>query len=332
MTTFGDETQVDDGSPLQVRTYSGGALGTNDRVQFRGLPVATAPESTGFGTGFVGAPAAEEAPLFLRVFKHLLPRAKAWRLTIDKTLRQFFAGLAPIGDDVKNAADCAYLDLFPQSTRRLSEWEQQFNLPNSSLTEQERRDRLDAAWKATGSLSPRYLQDTLQALGFDVYVHEWWEPGSEPPVGVKQCVTPRNPFLYLLPSNTTPGAGVDCGEPLAECGEPFAECGNSSGALGYPLVNKIRQTRPDVVTGCGEPAMECGETRAECGDYNEVTDSLREYVIPNDPDKWPYFVYIGGQNFPDLATVPTARRDEFEATLLKYVRASNWIGVLVSYN
>lgn len=53
---FSAEAQVDDGSPLQVRTLTGAALGTNDRFQFRGLPVATAPDSTGSGSGSIAVP------------------------------------------------------------------------------------------------------------------------------------------------------------------------------------------------------------------------------------------------------------------------------------
>ena len=34
---------------------------------------------------------------FLRVFKHLLPNARAWRITVDKKLRQFFEGLSGVG-------------------------------------------------------------------------------------------------------------------------------------------------------------------------------------------------------------------------------------------
>ena len=47
--------------------------------------------------------------LFLRVFQHLLPNAKAWRITAAKQLREFFQGLTkPLGDDAKDYYDNIY--------------------------------------------------------------------------------------------------------------------------------------------------------------------------------------------------------------------------------
>ncbi len=167
--------------------------------------------------------------MFLRIFKHVMPRAKAWRITIDKKLRQFFQGLTGLGEDARAHIDEVWLDIFPQTTRDLSSWEQQWGLPTTTLTDQERRDRLDGAWKALGGQSPAYLQETLRVAGFDVYVHEWW--------GMSR--------VYA----------TACGEPLAIAGDPAAACGDllswvdpetpvardpseyiASGAIGYLTV------------------------------------------------------------------------------------------------
>lgn len=269
--------------------------------------------------------------MFLRIFKHLLPNARAWRITVDKKLRQFFEGLSGSGDNVKTFFDNVWLDIFPQSTREIDQWEQQFGLRDTGITEQERRDRLDATWKALGGQDPRYIQDTLQANGFDVYVHEWWESGTEPAPGVKQCVTPRNPLMWLRREFTGVSLLVECGEPLAQCGEPFAQSGNSLQPLGYPLVNKVFETIPDLLTLCGEPLAQCGELEASCGNYFEFREVLREYIVPNDPAKWPYFLYIGGETFGTLAQVDPKRRDEFEALCLKICPAQQWLGILVEY-
>ena len=82
-----------------------------------------------------------------RVILHLLPRSKAFRMTIDKTLRRFFLGLAGFFERGKSKSESAWLDLFPSTTNRLTDWERQFNLRDSGLTESQRRSRLDAAWK-----------------------------------------------------------------------------------------------------------------------------------------------------------------------------------------
>ena len=116
--------------------------------------------------------------IWLNTYKHLLPNARAWRVTIDKTLRRFFEGLTGLPEDAKQFYDLLLCDLDPQKTRELSAWENQFGLLDYILTEQQRRDRLEATWKALGGQSPRYIQDTLQAAGFDVYVHEFFEPSA----------------------------------------------------------------------------------------------------------------------------------------------------------
>lgn len=270
--------------------------------------------------------------IFLRIFKHLLPNARAWRITVDKKLRQFFEGLSGVGGDVKTFFDGIWLDIFPETTRDLDSWEQQFGLRDTGITEQERRDRLNATWKALGGQDPRYIQDTLRGAGFDVYVYEWWQPGTEPAPGIKQCVTPRNPLMWIRREFTGVALLVECGEPDALCGESFAEAGNSLSPLGYPLVNKVFVTQPDILPLCGEAVAEAGESEALCGNYYQFRETLREYIVPTDPAKWPFFLYIGGQTFGTLAQVDPKRRDEFEALCLKICPAQLWLAILVEYN
>ncbi len=53
--------------------------------------------------------------MFLNIFKHLLPNARAWRLTIDKQLRQFFDGLSrALGDDIKLFFDEIWLLIYSE--------------------------------------------------------------------------------------------------------------------------------------------------------------------------------------------------------------------------
>lgn len=269
--------------------------------------------------------------MIFRSLRHLIPAGRAWKVTIDKNLRQLLKGLSGAGDDAREFVDSAYNDLNPEKTRALSLWENQFALLGSNLSESARRSRLDAAWKDTGGQDPRYIEDTLRARGFDVYVHEWWEPGSEPAVGVQSCATPRNPILYIRREFTNVDILVECGEALAQCGEEFAEAGNSLQPRGYPLVNKVVQTVPDVEPLCGEALAQCGEALAECGNYTGLREEVRTYIVPNDPEKWPYFLYIGGQTFGDIAQIPPSRRDEFENLALKICPTQQWLGILVEY-
>lgn len=233
----------------------------------------------------------------LNLFKHLLPRARAWQITIEKQLRQFIAGMADGGQDAKEFLELVWLDLFPATTRQLSTWEAQFGLPtNTDLSDTDRRNRLSAAWAAQGGQDPQYIQDTLQEAGFDVYVHEWWVPGTSPPVV-------RNPGIVFG------GQEFGCGDPIMECGETDAECGNSYEALGqtgYALVNKL---------------------------YTVSGDALErvEYTIPTVKNDWRYCIYLCGENFGDFASIPASRQGEFEDLALKICPAHLWIIVGVTF-
>lgn len=236
---------------------------------------------------------------FLELFKHLLPRSRAWDITITKNLRLFFKSLADgLLTPIKEFLDNVFLDINPATTRELSAWEVQFGLRDIALTEQERRDRLAATWKALGGQDPRYIQDTLQDAGFDVYVHEWWVPGTEAPVNVMVAATARNPFNFLIDAGGFIIYLTECGEALAQCGETQMEAGNTNSPQGYPLVNL-----PESVS----------------------------YPIPVDPNTWCYFLYIGGETFPNVAQIDPKRREEFEALCLKICPAHLWLGILVEY-
>jgi len=263
------------------------------------------------------------------IIKHLLPNAKAWRITLDKNLKRFFGGLDYLETSIKSFYDLLWVDINPQTTRQITEWEDQFGLNNSMLTEQQRRDRLSASWSAFGGQSPKYIQDKLQAFGFNVYIHEWWEPASRPAVGIHAAGTPRNPFLYI--NSSTILAMVDCGEALAQCGEAFAQAGNTVNPPGYLLVNKILVSQENFTITCGEALAQAGESLAQCGQFDGFVEFYKEYTLPFNQDYWSYILYIGGQTFGTMAQVPPARKDEFEALCLRLKPAQQWLGMLVDY-
>lgn len=259
---------------------------------------------------------------FLNIYKHLLPNARAWQMTSEKQLRQFFEGLTDLPLDVKVFLDLIWFDLFPQTTRELPSWESQFGLPDTFMTDQERRDRLDGAWKALGGQSPRYIQDTLREAGFDVYVHEWWEtPLTEPPVA-------RSPFDFLNDGTSPVKYIANCGSQKANCGHSEAICGASIEPTGILLVNKVLVALDKIV--CGAQQANCGNSEAVCGAREPIYEP-KKFKIPADPATWPYFLYIGGQTFPDHANVAASRRNEFETLCLKICPAQQWLGLLVDY-
>jgi uncharacterized protein YmfQ (DUF2313 family) len=256
--------------------------------------------------------------LFLRQFEHLLPSGRAWRLTVGKTLRKFFEGLAAGAPPAARAfIDSVYLDLLPDTTRELPEWERQFGIFVAATdTEAQRRQRIDAEWKATGGQSPHYLQTILQAAGFEVFVHEWWKDAAS--------------FQQ-----------VACGEPLAQCGEPRALASDRNFRR---FVHDPRDYTEQPLVGtvqCGEPLAACGEPSALANAFlaNEpgylVNLNLTPQAppaVPSAPQTWPFFLYVGGETFPERAFVPRERRADFERLVLKLRPAQQWVVTLIDFS
>ena len=241
----------------------------------------------------------------LNTIRRLLPTGRAWNTTHDTPMRRFFAGIGAEFEAVKTALQRVYTDTLPQFTRRLEEYEEQFGLPATNLGEQARRDRLAGAFASPSNQGLDTIQDALQASGFNVYLHNWWVPGTEPAPGAGGSAAVRDPSIIVSNAQAL-RSKMDAGEALAQAGEALAQAGQTfvdpPPPLGYLLVNIIR-TDTGVV----------------------------EYTIPTDPNTWPHIIYIGGETFGNFAQVPSTRRAEFEALCLRLRPAHKWIGMLVSY-
>ncbi len=226
----------------------------------------------------------------LRTFQQLLPNAKAWRIVVQKTLRDFFTGLVGGFSDARDYIDEVHGDLHPDTTRELAAWESQFGLvPASTATENERRAALAAEWAATGGQSPSYIQGVIQTAGFDVYIHDWWSSGP--------------PYVARDPRDYTE-------DPL----------------IGDYQCDAITTTQPQC-NEFGEDQPQCSAFLTGDPGYivNRTLVPIAPPPVPDDPDYWPYFVYFGGETFGDYAYVPNARRAEFERLLLKLCPTHLWI-------
>ena len=226
------------------------------------------------------------------LWKTALPQSRAFSLIINKTMRKFYEGL-DYPQYYRDLFDKTYKEIDPQSTESLERWEDQFYLPSSGLTEQDRRDRLEATWKKTGGQSPAYLQGILRGYGFDVYVHDWWmplTPGGSP--------TPWDPNTVLTP--------------------PY-----------YPLVNRIATTNYNTINMGSENAY-MGSANAYMGALVTV-ENADVYPVPSDPEKWRGFCYIAAETMPNAATVPLDRKKEFEELILAIFPAHLWCGIIVNF-
>jgi hypothetical protein len=236
--------------------------------------------------------------------RHLLPRAFQWNLVYDRPFVQLVRGLCSALDAAKANADEIWRDLMPATAegKGLVSWEEQFNLTGaSSLTLQERRDRLAAAWAAQGGQSPSYIEETLQAAGFPVFVHEWWVLTGE---GYPEARDPRD---YLLPEYG--GTDVD----------------------GFLLRNLIRTSVKGTEIGAGEPFAQAGEPDALAGFFTGWVVSPIEATYVGPESRHPYYLYIGGETFPGTVDIPADRRSEFEALCQKICPAQQWLVLRVRY-
>jgi hypothetical protein len=266
---------------------------------------------------------------FLDFFKHTLPRGRLWNLTAPSNLRRFFAGLAWLPQTVRDYADGLYLDLFAAWTTRIEDQEKQWGLTPTVATLAERRARLAARKADTGGQSLSYIQGRLQALGFDVFCFDSF---SNTPTIPPTPPATRDPRNYLEGSLFLLRYKCEAGEAVAECGEADAAAGDTASAPGYLLVNILERAVPRLKILCGEAEAAAGEPEAMAGNFDFFDLIRREYTVPSDPALWPFFAYIGGPVFPGLATIPAARRPEFEAALLRLFPSRLWLGVLVNYN
>lgn len=249
------------------------------------------------------------------LWKVVLPRSRAFSLIIDKTLRRFFNGLT-YPQDFRDESDRTYNQLNPQLTDSLAEWEAQFYLKNTGLTEQERRDRLEATWKLTGGQSPAYLQSVLRGYGFDVYVHDWWMPKNLQQVVMgDQFSFMGDQFSFMGERSPIYPLAWDPNQILVD---PY-----------YPLVNKISTKIFSTIT-MDYQGIVMGAGNARMGNIVGA-DSPEDYPIPADPNKWRYFYYIAGEAMPNQATVPLSRKDEFEELILSIFPAHMWGGIIVEY-
>jgi hypothetical protein len=238
---------------------------------------------------------------FFRIFQHLLPDGRAWRLTIAKTLRSFFEGLAGGPEDAVQFVDDVYGDLNPETTRELVEWEKQFGLqPNGD--EATRRLALAAEWAANGGQSPSYIQGVLHTAGYtQLFVHEWWEDGAPPYVA-------RDPRDYT-------------DQPLIGSWQ----CTGLDG-FGYPF-----PSQPQCSAFPSQP--QCNGWLANEVGYLVNKDLTRRAPppVPDDPDRWPYFYYVGAETFPEIASVDEDQRSDLERLLLKISPQHLWIVTLIGY-
>lgn len=271
---------------------------------------------------------------FFRLLQHLLPDGRAWK-PLDRTapwsigdpgihigdpglliggetgngrqLERLLKGLLTGGPArVREFLDAVWAEQFPLTTSQLDEWERELGIFPRASDSDRRADIADELRVEDAALdggqSPSYLQDKLQARGFNVYVHEWWASGP--------------PYVARDPRNYTNFPLIGTNQCIATATAEQPQCTGFDGG-GNPLAEQ----------------PQCNRFLANDPGYLVNKDLAGNVppLVPSDAQQWPYFLYIAGATFPNPANVSAARRDEFERLLLKLRPTQHWIVTIVNY-
>lgn len=233
--------------------------------------------------------------LSLRLIQHLLPRTKTWSLPYGSTIRKYCQGLADgLVDPAREFIDGVWDQMWPATTDELAEWEQELGCLGAGTVAQ-RRLSLAAELRATGGQSGYYIQSIVQAAGFDVYFHGWWDP-----VGAAV----RDPNNYT----ETAHSGTD-------------QC--------HGTIDTIQDQCADVDT---DTPPRCDFFLANDVHYvvNESLSRLAPPPLPTDTSLYRKFIYWCGEEFGTYAVVDADRILELRRLLLKLCPGESWLIILVT--
>lgn len=239
-------------------------------------------------------------------------------------------GMAENAETVALDIACLSCIRDPFTTPLLSDLEREYGVPTDTrLSDAVRRETLAALVYGLGNNtgSKDNLQNALQAAGFDVQVHEN-SPAVDPDI-----------FLNSVPLMVAGGDNAFAGyEPLA--GPPSTAVAGLTG--GYLLVNGRQYTqRPEYDAIAGGDYMFAGNGNAVAGRYIGLIQDEIIYTIPDDPNAWPFFFFVGGDATRDPGTgeltgilkadIPAERQTDFERLILKYKPIHTWAGLIINY-
>lgn len=148
---------------------------------------------------------------FFKSLKLLLPTGKAFDITQNTKIRKFIKGISFLPEDIKKENELVFMDLFPETTRVMEEWESQFAVLFSNLQYGDtRRGILKALWQVNiGGQDLKYLQGVLKNVS--------------PKINVYENIPIKNP------RDANAVFACMCGTKQAVCGNKKLCCGYKSG-------------------------------------------------------------------------------------------------------
>jgi len=263
------------------------------------------------------------------VYDALLPdNGSLWQLKQDGDFDKLLDGMSDNAELVTLFLQCISCVRDPFTTPILSDLEKEYGIQTDErLSEETRREQLAAlVYTGTTNGSKDGLQSALNAAGFDVQVHE-----NSPAVD-------SDLFLNSVPFMVADGDNAYAGFYPVTPGVYTSIAGKTGGDL---LVNgKLFTQRPDYISVANGSTMFAGNANAYAGKYDDLVQDIIIYPIPDDPNSWPFFFFVGGDatrgvsgELTSIATadIPIERKVAFERIILKYKPLHSWAGLIINY-
>jgi len=102
---------------------------------------------------------------FFDAIKLLFPRSRAFELFINSAKRKIVKAFSVLPEDIRHNTELVYMDLFPDTTRFLENWEKTFAVYFPAREIARRRKILDLLWKINaGGQSLDHIEQILRGI------------------------------------------------------------------------------------------------------------------------------------------------------------------------
>jgi hypothetical protein len=210
-----------------------------------------------------------------RFLRMCLPTSNIFSVVVSRAYTSFMSAISQVLKTYHDHVGARFTDIIPSETTRSDDWSDQFGFVKTLST-----SRLEAEWKQSAGQSPNFIQQKLWNAGHtNLYIHEWWIPGSNP-------VAARNPIPYI--NNYQPN---------------------------NLYVNPVQQIYEDLPQ-CGD-YYQCGDD-LQCGDSEGFKYEEKIYSHPDIADEYPFYFYVCGEIFGDVVTLSGDDLEDVKRIIYKY--------------
>jgi len=238
---------------------------------------------------------------FEKIISGIFPTGRAW---LPRPLKVLSAIVGGIGDEIKKWYDFMLLvkdSIFPELMDEsfIPDWETRFRLPyQAGLTIAERRERLATQWTNSGGQTQEYIQGKLRESGFDVYVISGIQYVEFQSILGDELVLGD---FYLEGNIAGYAYAIDPCEQYVAAGAILGDF-----VLGDNFVLDVN--RPRIIQN----------------HINAIYEN--EDACPIAPFRHKFVFYISGDpiDITALASIPSARYNEFRELVLRYKPMRTW--------